>query len=961
MAVSGTARTSLTAGTRAFEQAEQRVKAENVNLARSGKMVEAAQGTADFAVAVSDGASWGALASSLSTVLALFGPYGQAAALALTAAGLVADQIQKMGQADAKAVGLQARLSLAIESGMLLTDNAEERARKLAEQARQLVERDFDAVISDLEKENAALQAEVAEKQAALTRTEEGFDAGDERQRAFNHNDSTQKARLDHERRVADAVARRQKEVQELLAKAQASREEFLGEAADPPPDSELGRMLATGKVEQYSRTLDEARERTEDCTGAVREQAKALGEDTQARTESEAAIAAQNAALADGVKLVQEQKKGVGNLSEAEVKRQAELKRFQADVDRTSADLAGVLSNAVWSGLTGDGDTKSIVDWFQNLFKKIATEALTANIMLPISTHIVGGVLGLFGGPAPANQNVAGGAGIGGVGTILQAGSVANNAGLFGSAFAGVGTSVTGLLSTPLWTGVPAAQAAGAMAIPNGASAALPTFTIGNALGAAGIGFFAGSIPGMLGASKPVSAGIGAVGGALLGAAMFTGPLAPIIGGAAGILGGLLGGASKPTVGPNYSVHFGSGGFQTALVDNGFSMDEARRNGEALAASITAITELTGGRNTSRFGIGWTKHGYEIHNFGGVAGRMGQFQDIGSTLRHALTRPGAIAGGDAEMLRVLSRSRAKDAEGLIGDLQFAQGVVDLNRGLRQTEIAIREVAKGYDEQIRRAKELGLATDALREARAKEIAGLREAEQRMLAASEASLRVRELTLAGRDEEALRVRLEEQRAAELHAARQAVEAGSMTEKQYRRLVSVLNGEMAQALEAFEEQAGQSAAALRNSAAQTATAAVGGITQYVRSISIGDMSALAPEQQFGLARSRFNAVSGAALAGDFGSLQQITGYADSLLQAARQQYGSGAGYAETFAQVTDVLSRLSAIDPERLTQRAFVTETRSQTQTLVTELQALRKEVEMLRREQQQGGNRPVRAA
>jgi hypothetical protein len=978
MAVSGVARISPMAMTREFDQAAQKAKVANVNFARSEKLLEGVQGTADVAVAVSDEASWAALASSMGAVLGIFGPYGRVAGIVLTVAGLVADRVQKMGEADAKAVAIQDRLKLVIENGKLLTDSAEERARKLADEARQFVDRDFDAIISELERENAALQAEVAEKQATLTRTQAGLDAGDERQRAFNRNDPTQKTRLDHERRAADAAVKQQKEAQELLAKARASKEEFLGKAADPPPDSELGRMLATGKVEQYSRTLAEARERANDCTGAVKEQTKALGEDTQARAESEAAIKAQNATLADGVKLVEEQTNAVAGFSEAEAKRKAELERFQADVGRTSAELSGVLSNAVWSGLTGGGDTKSIVDWFRNLFKKIATDALSTKIFMPIVQPIIGSVPGLFGIPAPANQNMA----------ALPAGaqqgfgipSLASGASSLWSLFNGTSPTLFNIGS-----GIATSSLGQSLGLSQSAVGLIPEAVAGDVMltGAGGhfikgvqaapwgiIGSLGANMLG-LGSANPVinmvSGTVGSVAGGMAGSAALGsilgaagGPIGAVTGAFLGTaLGGLFGG--KPSVGPNYSVHFGPDGFQTALVDNDFSMDEAWRNGEALAASIAAITDLTGGRNTSRFGIGWTKNGFEIHNFGGVAGRMGQFQDIGATLRHALTREGAITGGDAEMMHVLSRSKANDAEGLVSDLQFAQGVLDLNRGLSQTAISIREVAKGYDEQIRRAKELGLATDALREARAKEIAGLREAEQRALAASEASLRIRELTLAGQDEEALRVRLEEQRAAELHSARQAVEAGLMTERQYKRLVSVLNGEVAQALKAFEEQAGQSAAALRNSAAQTATAAIGGIAQYVRSISIGDMSALAPERQFGLARSRFNAVSGAALAGDFGSLQQITSYADSLLRAARQQYGSGVGYADTFAQVTDVLSRLSAIDPERLTQRAFVTETRSQTQTLVTELQALRKEVEMLRREQQQGGNRPVRAA
>lgn len=408
MAVSSMARTSPMAVMPEFKQAEQRIKAQSVNLAGTTKALEGMQGMADVAVGVSDGDSWGALASSVATVLALFGPYGRAAGVALTLIGLLADQIDKQGEANAKMAGLQTRLKRAVEGGQMLTDSAAERARKLADQARQIASRNFDAIISDLEKENAALQAEVAEKRASLANVEANLDhPAEDRRRASNQNDPIQKDRLRNDRLALDDALRRQKEVREILDKARAEKAAFLEKAADPPPDSDLGRILADGTVEQYSRTLAEARERVDECTGAVKEQAKAVGEDTRARAASEAAIKAQNAALAEGAELARDQMDAAGGSSEVNAERQEELKRFQNEVERISADLSGVLSDAVWNGLTGDGDTKSITEWFQNLFKKIANDALTTNIILPISTPGPGAARGrLFLGHGAPDQS---------------------------------------------------------------------------------------------------------------------------------------------------------------------------------------------------------------------------------------------------------------------------------------------------------------------------------------------------------------------------------------------------------------------------------------------------------------------------------------------------------------------------------------------------------------------------
>lgn len=991
MAVSGVARTSPMAMAREFDQAARKITVANVNFARSEKRLEAVQGMADVAVAVSDEASWAALASSMGAVLGLFGPYGRMAGIVLTVAGLVADRVQKMGEADAKAAGIQDRLKLVMENGKLLTDSAEERARKLADEARQLVGRDFDAVISELERENAALQAEVAEKQAALTRTQAGLDAGDERQRAFNRNDPAQKARLDHERRAADAAAKRQKEVQELLAKARASKEEFLGKAADPPPDSELGRMLATGKVEQYSRTLAEARERADDCTGAVKEQTKALGEDTKARTESEAAIKAQNATLADGVRLVEEQTNAVAGFSEAEAKRKAELERFQADVGRTSAELSGVLSNAVWSGLTGDGDTKSIVDWFQNLFKKIATEALTARIVMPIVQPIIGSVPGLFGISAPANQNVA----------ALPAGAqqgfgipgLASGASSLWSLFNGTSPTLFNIGS-----GIATSSLGQSLGLSQSAVGLIPEAVAGDVMltGAGGhfikgvqaapwgiIGSLGANMLG-LGSANPVinmvSGTLGSVAGGMAGSAALGsifgaagGPIGAVAGAFLGTaLGGLFGNKKPSDFATGATIDPMTGKLSGRWDDK--SNDENRQflqQSSTVVANLGALLREEGATRLSSVALHIGSRDGLRYKVGNVSGNTGtDAERYQEEIARALIAQ--AEGLSAQARQVLGRTDLSDLGQAAADLALSRTIADLEAGLTQTDIAIRELNRTYDEQIRKAQELGLETTRLAEQRSKEISRLQEQRQTSMMDIEYGLAARVWRGRGDPAQALQADLlmfdfsaRQQRI----GLRDQLEAlGELTSaygvEMTRRLEEALALERAEVVEAGNERilaAEQELARKRAQAEQSALSVIGGITQYVRSISTGEMSGLAPEQQLGLARSQFHAVSGAALAGDFGSLRQITGYADSLLRAARQQYGSGAGYAGAFAEVTEVLSRLSSIDPDQLTQQAFVVETRSQTQTLVTELQALRREVEMLRRETGQSGNAPARAA
>ncbi|MFC5358263.1 phage tail length tape measure family protein [Azospirillum himalayense] len=146
-----------------------------------------------------------------------------------------------------------------------------------------------------------------------------------------------------------------------------------------------------------------------------------------------------------------------------------------------------------------------------------------------------------------------------------------------------------------------------------------------------------------------------------------------------------------------------------------------------------------------------------------------------------------------------------------------------------------------------------------------------------------------------------------------------------------------------------------------AAQKVAGTIQSLTSYASGLAFSDLSALAPEQQYSLATSQFNAVSGAAVAGDYNSLSQLQSYSDAYLRTARQQFGSGQGYADAFARVTDVLSRVATVDPDRLTASAMAMETRTQTATInasLGDLIAVMKRVEQLLAA---NGQKPARVA
>jgi hypothetical protein len=119
--------------------------------------------------------------------------------------------------------------------------------------------------------------------------------------------------------------------------------------------------------------------------------------------------------------------------------------------------------------------------------------------------------------------------------------------------------------------------------------------------------------------------------------------------------------------------------------------------------------------------------------------------------------------------------------------------------------------------------------------------------------------------------------------------------------------------------------------------------------MRDLTLGEASALTPEQRLSEARRQFQAVSGAAAAGDYQSLSQVRGISEAYLTAARGAFGSGAGYTDAFQRVADQLGRIAAQDPEPLIANTIQIETRAQTAVLVDELKALRAAFDGLKRE------------
>jgi hypothetical protein len=290
---------------------------------------------------------------------------------------------------------------------------------------------------------------------------------------------------------------------------------------------------------------------------------------------------------------------------------------------------------------------------------------------------------------------------------------------------------------------------------------------------------------------------------------------------------------------------------------------------------------------------------------------------------------------------------------------------------------ALDQVTASFRTNIDKANELALSTDVITAARDKELAKVTAArdlnvrafdiglDQRIAAASGASGLTSQL--AGFD-----IAADQQRA---QVKQQIDDWGLSAERSAELIAKNEQALAAERLKIQQDYADQAAGIARQSAAdiaaaqkeagQSAASVISSLADYARGLAYSDKSALSAQDQYSLALGQYNAVSGAALAGDAGSLSKLKDYSDTLLGASRAMNGSGAAYASDFSRVADVLSRVGNLSADTLTASYFAQITmqaqEASANTVVAAIRDLQASVESLRTWQTQQDNAPARAA
>jgi hypothetical protein len=388
------------------------------------------------------------------------------------------------------------------------------------------------------------------------------------------------------------------------------------------------------------------------------------------------------------------------------------------ARIGENAADRIG--TGLVQGFLTGQGAAVSFGNLLNSVIASAVADLAKLAIINPASNAIFGTSRPTIGG-AVSGLGGEGGGMFGGLGDIFSTGSsvysMAGGSSLLGGS--GIGSSISGLLSTNLWGGA-------ALQGPTLSGAPLSGFaggaTLGGALAGIGGGFAVGTLASQLTATSAarrqngqIGAGIGAAAGFLIG-----GPVG-------GLIGGAIGGAGGGLIGPGEGF---SGGDVLVSVDGSGKLVVGRSAGKGFdtgalsqqvrtdADSLNALLGSAGLRFDSNEAGGW------LPDIGWVGGGGSANP---ASLSALLARGGAtLKASDARGQSVLDRygggNNIEQALALAGEMQqFSSALDQLKASATQATDPIGQIRAQFDSLRATAERLGFGLDEVNAAQERAI------------------------------------------------------------------------------------------------------------------------------------------------------------------------------------------------------------------------------------------------
>lgn len=608
--------------------------------------------------------------------------------------------------------------------------------------------------------------------------------------------------------------------------------------------------------------------------------------------------IEAQAAAYADAAETVRDLNQAQDDAKKAaeDAAKAAEdaAKDFQRQVEQVAGSIADDLTTALFEG--GKNGFDDVLENVGEWVRRIGLEILKQQIILPITTQLVGAVPGLFG--------ITGG----GTGTIGGTNIFGAVTGLAQDTFDWIGRTLGfGASAGPAVAGAGGRIPGGGVAQGyGGPSSWLGDFNLGSALGSAALGYGIGSLVGgfsPFGRSGPGSS----IGGALGGLA---GSFLPFPGG--DLIGGLLGSLVGSLFGPKPSN--GPFGLGTARASGGRLAYTTTQNLKGGVGDMTPLVNETIGvanqladifgaefTDKANIRIGYVNaengtKGYVVSGAGrpGTNDAFNSWKNFGENKQAAelfaikqavlggsfngLTNGPGLQGLSAEEKTYITKSFGlrKSTDEVLKDAAL---IVDLfgeqAEAMSEAAAAIKQVTEQYDAQIERAKELGISEAELVRRRDEAIQNLKTGFVEG---------IQDQILAMTDPVAFAIK---QLDKDFETIRANAEDFGVGLVDVERLYGLKRQQI------FE---------------QYAQTTVADLQRFLEQLTFGDLSGASPENVLAGSRAAFEAAAAQALAGDAAARGRIQDLGTSFLTASRGYNASGEAYYADLARVQEIVQAL-----------------------------------------------------
>jgi tape measure domain-containing protein len=535
-------------------------------------------------------------------------------------------------------------------------------------------------------------------------------------------------------------------------------------------------------------------------------------------------------------------------------------------------------------------------------VMSSVAQTALRMAVVNPILNGIFGGTRATLGGlvDAAGGGGGEGGGGMGFLGSIGQLSGLSNL--LPGGGFSGIGASINswGASAFPsiFSSGAPASIAtAGGVSMPGAASAGslFGGTTLMGALGGVGGGFALGSLlGGMVAGNSParktnsmIGSGAGALAGVGL-AAAFGGPVGLL---AAGLIGGAGGGLLGGLIGPKKGF---SGGDAILGTDDSGKLFVDRGVGKKFDTQglVNQVTPEVARVNT-------------IMEQAGLRFATGLFAAVGGgesgnpkTVEEALAHWGGLSGitsGNARVQTALNTVRPESFENLIAVAQEAVALSDVldNLGKPSSEFndAMKQLNANFDEYTRQAQRLGFGEAEIAAERKKQIDLMYSERQLRLQTISDEIKIRGWRLEGKDAMADELEASINRAQQIKALTQELEQMGYTAEQIAPFVENYGN-------LIDRETKRVFSDLQNN-----------IKDFLEGLRTSDLGGYSAPDRLASARQFYDRDLAAARGGDKGALEGLTGRAETLLNAARDNFASSFQWKAVRDYIQSTLGELS----------------------------------------------------